>query len=634
MWFTKEVATTVKAKKMAFRNYKQSHSNDDREVYFTKQKEAKKVIRAAKAQTEEKLAHLVQKGDKSFFRYINERRKTKEGIVRLKTASGILIESERAMADHLNKYFCSIFTKEREGKGPLLNGKTINTVGAITTTFTEEQVLKELSKLKVDKSMGPDGIHPRILKELRGVLAKPLTELFNQSLITGVIPEDWKIANVVPLHKSGSREEASNYRPVSLTSVVGKLMETLLKEQIVQYLKSSNLQDPKQHGFTGGRSCQTNLIEFFDWVSKVLDKGGAVDIAYLDFSKAFDTVPHRRLLNKLETLGLDLKLVAWIQSWLQDRQQRVVVNGISSGDGKVTSGVPQGSVLGPVLFNIFIGDIACGIEGKICLFADDTKICNRVDTPGGLQKMRDDLGRLEEWSRVWQLQFNGKKCKIMHLGHKNPKAQYFLNGITLESTEEERDLGVIISSDLKVANQCNKAMRKASQMLGCIGRGISSRKREVVMPLYKSLVRPHLEYCVQFWRPYLQKDINTLETVQRRATKMVHGLCNKSYQERLEELNMYSLEQRRERGDMIAAFKYIKGCDQLEEGTIFQKKRCNRTRGHEYKLEGGRFKGNVRKNYFTERVIDKWNILPSEVVEANTVEQFKHAWDKYKGILN
>uniref|UniRef100_A0A8C5R0U2 Reverse transcriptase domain-containing protein n=1 Tax=Leptobrachium leishanense TaxID=445787 RepID=A0A8C5R0U2_9ANUR len=247
-------------------------------------------------------------------------------------------------------------------------------------------------------------------------------------------------------------------------------------------------------------------------------------VPYLDFSKAFDTVPHRRLINKLQSLSLDSNIVEWIRQWLSDRQQRVVVNGVYSAQGLVTSGVPQGSVLGPILFNIFISDIAEGINGKVCLFAEDTKICNRVDVPGGISQMTNDLGKLKKWSELWQLSFNVDKCKIMHLGRKNPRAEYRIFDTVLTSTSEERDLGVIISEDLRVSSQCNRAAGNAGRMLGCVGRGISSRKREVLMPLYRALVRPHLEYCVQYRRPYLQKDIDILERVQRRATKMVYGL--------------------------------------------------------------------------------------------------------------
>uniref|UniRef100_A0A8C5LQR4 Reverse transcriptase domain-containing protein n=1 Tax=Leptobrachium leishanense TaxID=445787 RepID=A0A8C5LQR4_9ANUR len=205
--------------------------------------------------------------------------------------------------------------------------------------------------------------------------------------------------------------------------------------------------------------------------------------------------------------------------------------------------VPQGSVLGPILFNIFISDIAEGINGKVCLFADDTKICNRVDVPGGISQMTNDLGKLKKWSELWQLSFNVDKCKIMHLGRKNPRAEYRIFDTVLTSTSEERDLGVIISEDLRVSSQCNRAagnagrmlgnsgrmLGNAGRMLGCVGTGISSRKREVLMPLYRALVRPHLEYCVQYWRPYLQKDIDILERVQRRATSPLSRLFSKLY---------------------------------------------------------------------------------------------------------
>uniref|UniRef100_A0A8C5R698 Reverse transcriptase domain-containing protein n=1 Tax=Leptobrachium leishanense TaxID=445787 RepID=A0A8C5R698_9ANUR len=338
-----------------------------------------------------------------------------------------------------------------------------------------------------------------------------------------------------------------------------------------------------------------------------------------------------------------------------NRQQRVVVNGVYSAQGLVTSGVPQGSVLGPILFNIFISDIAEGINGKVCLFADDTKICNRVDVPGGISQMTNDLGKLKKWSELWQLSFNVDKCKIMHLGRKNPRAEYRIFDTVLTSTSEGWDLGDIIAEDLRVSSQCNRAagnagrmlgnagrmlgnagrmLGNASRMLGCVGRGISSRKREVLMPLYRALVRPHLEYCVQYWRPYLQKDIDILERVQIRATKMVYGLKEKSYQERLNDLNMYSLEKRRDRGDMIETFKYVKGIHKVEEGSIFKRKQSSKTRGHSLRLEGQRFKSNIRKHYFTERVVDTWNSLPVEVVEAKTVIEFKEAWDRHKAILN
>uniref|UniRef100_A0A8C5WIF2 Reverse transcriptase domain-containing protein n=1 Tax=Leptobrachium leishanense TaxID=445787 RepID=A0A8C5WIF2_9ANUR len=300
------------------------------------------------------------------------------------------------------------------------------------------------------------------------------------------------------------------------------------------------------------------------------------------------TLPHRRLINKLQSLSLDSNIVEWIRQWLSDRQQRVVVNGVYSAQGLVTSGVPQGSVLGPILFNILISDIAEGINGKVCLFADDTKICNSADVPGGISQMTNDLGKLKKWWELWQLSFNVDKCKIMHLGRKYPRAEY-----RIFDTSEGWDLGVIIREDLRVSSQCNRAagnagrmLGNAGRMLGCVGRGISSRKREVLMPLYRALVRPHLEYCVQYWRPYLQKDIDIFERVQRRATKMVYGLKEKSYQERLNDLNMYSLEKRRDRGDMIETFKYVKGIHKVEEGSIFKRKQSSKTRGHSLRLEG------------------------------------------------
>ena len=372
----------------------------------------------------------VKANPRDFYRYINSQKKDTQGIPPLKKRNGSgIAQSEFEKAEEFNGQFSDVFTKSEYKQVPLMDRSAPFMHDIVVT---KEGVTKLLKGLNQSKALGPDELHHRVLKELAMELGPVFAHLFQQSIDTGEIPKEWSLANICPLFKKGDRSLARNYRPVSLTCIPCKLLEHIVCSNIMAHLDEHELLSDRQHAFRKWHSCETQLTTVINDRAKILDKKGQVDTFILDFEKAFDTPPHELLKSKLFSYGIGGTTLNWINAFLCFRQQRVVVNGIKSDWAPVVSGVPQGTVLGPLLFSFYINDISADIESEIRLFADDCVCYREIKNEEDTLKLQRDIDRLGSWARKWGMRFQPVKCNMMQLTNK--RSSKIQANYTLECT--------------------------------------------------------------------------------------------------------------------------------------------------------------------------------------------------------
>ena len=570
-WISASIRRRSRKQQRLYKKAKRSNSEDHWRQFKDFRKESVKLNNRARTKyiNEKVIGELTPDNTKPFWRFVKSLRVDSIGIPPLREGAALITDAVQR-ASLLGKEFRSAFTHEDTSHIPSLGPRTSSTITPMHVEVAGVQKL--LNRLKPNKACGPDKIPNRVLKELAPVLAPPLTALYNKSLEAGTVPAEWRHAFVTPVYKKEDKHSPSNYRPVSLTVVCCKLLEHIVCNHVLTHLEENNLLTTLQHGFRRGHSCETQLLLTYDDLIRSFDKTLQTDMAILDFSRAFDTVPHRRLISKLTSYGVKGQVLNWIDSFLSDRKMTVVVDGHTAKESiRVLSGVPQGTVLGPLLFLVYINDIVDAVSPgtTIRLFADDCLVyrpLRKNNEDEDQRVLQRDLDALEAWADKWGMRFNPSKCQIMQVkrGNSPPKLHlYELMDTVLQNVTKAKYLGVWLSSNLDWDHQIGTATNKANTSLHFISRNLSGCSRSAREHAVRSLTMPHLQYCCTVWDPHKKKSKDQLEMVNRRAARCVF---NKRWRDRavsptaiLRQLNWREQEQKRRHQRLVMTYKIVHG---------------------------------------------------------------------------
>ena len=549
-WITTETKRLIRKKNRWHKKLKNSGSAKDAKIYRKVKSEAQRVCRRAHDQYVNDMFSADSSNNK-LWTYVKRLGQDLVGISDLKDETNVLTSNPAKKADLIHKQFDSVFSDDTKNIPQEFDPEErLSTMTPIK--ITHNGILKLLLNLDPNKAVGPDQVPGKFLKLCAYEIADIYVILFQASLDQGIVPHDWKQANIVPLFKKGDKSLPENYRPISLTSLSCKILEHVVHSSVMTHLERHRVLDDAQHGFRKFRSCVSQLIITIDDFANCLRKHEQIDAIFLDFSKAFDKVDHEILLAKLEHLGIRNSLLNWSRSFLIGRSQRVVVEGMASSPTRVRSGVPQGTVLGPLFFLIYINDISKGLSigTTLKLFADDSLLYRTIRSLTDAHILQQDLHTLQLWAERNKMEFHPGKCQLLRITNKINKTHgsYQILGTPISEVDSAKYLGVVIDKTLSWKPHYNSIIKKCNSTLAFLRRNLHNSPKFVKEKCYTALVRPQLEYACAVWDPHHQTHIDDIEKVQKRAARFVtnnYKMESGNSEFNLNELEWPKLEERR-----------------------------------------------------------------------------------------
>ena len=519
----KHIRTLLTKKAAVWRVFRTTRSAELRDKYNRIANDCKLAILNFDMMRERKILDANNLG--AFYRYVNGKLCNKSGIAPLYNDDNILLTSDSDKANLLNSYFQSVFTADDGLLPPFPSRVPPGSPGLSDVDITPAIVLKILRKLKTNSAAGPDGLPSILFSKCAVSFVTPLSILFRSLIDLKSLPMEWKHAIITPVFKKGSPSDKSNYRPIALTCSCCKILESIIVDNVLQYLTDHNLITKHQHGFIKNHSTVSNLLESINDWNLSLSRRNSVDIVYIDFKRAFDSISHRKLIHKLAGYGIQGNLLLWITAFLDSRSQSVRVGSALSPPSLVISGVPQGSCIGCALFILFINDVTDCITPStfIKLFADDLKLYSEVSCSAHSSNIQHNLDLIFIWSNTWQLPISTPKCNTLHLGS-SPANSYSISNQYLCNVSPVKDLGILVDSRLKFVDHIQDIVSRASKRANLVFRCFLSRNTTNLTKAFVTYVRPLLEYASPVWSPSYLYLINHIESVHNLSLNVCHSV--------------------------------------------------------------------------------------------------------------